>query len=194
LRVFGREVDSCQTDLEIALAPLDPAVVGAKIGALEAKNNAKTPIGASLDRIATDLAAAQGERLVIVLTDGEETCGGDPSASIERLRKASASTRVSIVGFAIDDAKLAASFRHWSDLGAGTYFDAKDAAGLAAAMSQALQPTFELVDAQGTVVAEGLAGGEPVKAAPGRYSARIKGTSRGQTLVVKARQTTAVKL
>ena len=194
LRVFGREVDSCQTDLEISLAPLNAAAVGAKIGALEAKNNAKTPIGASLDLVASDLSAATGERLVIVLTDGEETCGGDPAASIDKLRKASSTTRVSIVGFAIDDAKLAASFRHWSDLGAGAYFDAKDAAGLATAMSQALQATFELVDAQGTIVAEGLAGGASVTVAPGSYSARIKGgTGRGQTIVVKAKETTAIR-
>lgn len=194
LRVFGREVDSCQTDLEIPLAPLTAAVVGAKIGALEAKNNAKTPIGASLDLVATDLAAAKGERLVIVLTDGEETCGGDPAASIDTIRKASSSTHVSIVGFAIDDPKLAASFRHWSDLGAGMYFDAKDAAGLAAALSQALQPTFEVVTAQGIVVAEGSVGGEPVKVAPGNYAARIKGQTRSQTIVVKAQETTAAKL
>lgn len=194
LRVFGREVDSCQTDLEIALAPLDAAAVGSRIAALEAKNNAKTPIGASLDLVATDLAAAKGERLVIVLTDGEETCGGDPAVSIETLRKASNTTRVSIVGFAIDDAKLAASFRHWSDLGAGMYFDAKDANGLATAMSQALQSTFEIVTAQGIVVAQGVVGGEPVRVAPGSYSARIKGQARSQTIVVRTGETTDVRL
>ena len=194
VRVFGREVDSCQTDLEISLAPLNAAAVSAKIGALEAKNNAKTPIGASLDKVADDLRAATGERVVIVLTDGEETCAGDPAASIEKLRKASATTRVSIVGFAIDDEKLAAAFRHWSDLGAGMYFDAKDATGLSKALSQALQPTFEIVNAQGVVVAEGLAGGDPVKVAPGSYTARIKGTTRSQNVTVKATETASVAL
>ena len=55
-RVFGREVDSCQTDLDIALGPLDRAAVAGRIGKLEAKNNAKTPIGASLEKVADDLA------------------------------------------------------------------------------------------------------------------------------------------
>jgi hypothetical protein len=194
LRVFGKEIDSCQTDLEIPLAPLNAATVTAKIGALEAKNNAKTPIGASLEAVAKDLSAAK-ERVVIVLTDGEETCGGDPAAAIEKLRKSSAPTRVSIVGFAIDDAKLAASFRHWSTLGDGMYFDAKDADGLSRALTQALQPAFEIVNAQDIVVAEGLAGGEPLRVAPGTYKARVKGTgSRAQSVVVKAQETTAVKL
>jgi hypothetical protein len=74
------------------------------------------------------------------------------------------------------------------------YFDAKDADGLSRALSQALQPSFELVNAQGIVVAEGLAGGEPVRVAPGSYSARVKGQEkRSQSIVVKARETTAVK-
>ncbi|MES1263027.1 MAG: hypothetical protein ABUL69_01645, partial [Peristeroidobacter soli] len=45
-RVFGREVDSCQTDLDVPVAPLNPAAVGQRIAALVAKNGAKTPIGA----------------------------------------------------------------------------------------------------------------------------------------------------
>ncbi|HEY6125451.1 MAG TPA: hypothetical protein VIV63_12435, partial [Steroidobacteraceae bacterium] len=47
-RVFGREVDSCQTDLDIPVGPLNPTAVGQRIAALVAKNGAKTPIGASL--------------------------------------------------------------------------------------------------------------------------------------------------
>ncbi|MES1263523.1 MAG: hypothetical protein ABUL69_04150, partial [Peristeroidobacter soli] len=50
-RVFGREVDSCQTDLDVPVAPLNPAAAGQRIAALVAKNGAKTPIGASLDKV-----------------------------------------------------------------------------------------------------------------------------------------------
>ena len=103
MRVFGREVDSCQTDLDLPLKPLDPAVVAAYIAKLVVKNNAKTPIGASLDKVADDLKAVRGERLVILLTDGEETCGGDAAAAIEKLKKSGVGLRVNIVGFAIDD-------------------------------------------------------------------------------------------
>lgn len=195
LRVFGRELDSCQTDLEIPLSPLDAAAVGAKIGKLEAKNNAKTPIGASLEKVASDLQAVKGERLVILLTDGEETCGGDPAAAIEQLRKTGTSVRVNIVGFAIDDTKLAATFRHWSDLGSGMYFDAKDAAGLSSAMLQAMRPGFEIVNAQGKVIASGVAGGEPVRVMPGTYTVRLMAkTGKPQQVVVKAKETAAVKL
>lgn len=195
LRVFGREVDSCQTDLDIALGPLNPSAVGSKIAALEAKNNAKTPIGASLEKVIDDLKDARGERLVIVLTDGEETCGGDPAAAIQKLQAAGITTRVNIVGFAIDDPKLAATFKHWSDLGKGTYFDAKDASGLNEAMARALRPVFEVVDSKGQVIAEGLANDEAVRVPAGSLAVRIKGsTAKATPVVVKSKETTSVEL
>jgi von Willebrand factor type A domain-containing protein len=193
-RVFGREVDSCQTDLEIPLGPLDRAAVSARIGKLEAKNGAKTPIGASLDKVAEDLRSVRGERLVILLTDGEETCGGDPAAAIEQLKKAGVALRVNIVGFAIDDPRLAATFRHWSDAGGGLYFDASDAAGLGKALSQATQAGVELVDGDGKVVAQGLAGETPLTAMPGAYTVRLKGQSgKSQPVTIRSKETTAVR-
>jgi hypothetical protein len=194
LRVFGRELDSCQTDLEIPLRPLDPAATAAKIAQLEAKNNAKTPIGASLEQVANDLSAANGERLVILLTDGEETCNGDPAAAIEKLKKGGVDVRVNIVGFAIDDAKLAATFRHWAKAGEGQYFDAQDAAGLGAALARATQPGFELLNAQRQVIAEGLVGGDAVRALPGAYIVRLKGQAeRTQSITVRSKETTTAR-
>jgi hypothetical protein len=111
------------------------------------------------------------------------------------LKRAGTTVRVNIVGFAIDDAKLAATFRHWSALGNGQYFDAKDAASLAAAMAQAMRPRFEVLDAQGKVVAEGVAGGEPVPAMPGSYTVRPSAQAgKPQPVVVKPKQTSKVTL
>lgn len=190
LRVFGREVDSCQTDLDVPLGPLNPAAVGQRIAALQAKNGAKTPIGASLAKASDDLKGASGEKLIVLITDGEETCGGDPAAEIEKLRKAGVSTRVSIVGFALDDEKLAATFKRWSDLGGGAYFDAKDAAGLEKALTAALRPVFEVLNAQDQVIASGIVGGDAVPAPAGNHTVRIKGRAdAGKPVVVKPQET-----
>jgi hypothetical protein len=95
----------------------------------------------------------------------------------------------------IDVARLAATFRHWSDTGGGLYFDARDAAALDRAMTQALQPAVELVDAKGRVVAQGLAGGEPLQAMPGGYTVRLKGQpAKAQAVTVTAKETAAVRL
>jgi hypothetical protein len=101
---------------------------------------------------------------------------------------------VNIVGFAIDDPRLAATFRHWSDTGGGHYFNATDAAGLGRALSQATRAAVELVDGKGQVVAQGLAGGEPLSAMPGTYTVRLKGQSgKSQPVTIRSKETASVQ-
>ena len=131
----------------------------------------------------------------MLITDGEETCGGDPAGEIEKLRKAGIGTRISIVGFALDEPQLAATFRRWSDLGGGAFFDAKDAAGLEKSLSAALRPGFEVLNAQGQVLASGVVGGDPVSVPAGNHSVRIKGrTDAGKPVVVTPKETASVAL
>ncbi len=193
MRVFGREVNSCQTDLFIPVSPLNPANVAGQIAKLDAKNGAKTPIGASLAKAASDLASVKGERLVVLLTDGEETCDGDPAAEIEKLQKSGLGVRVSIVGFAIDEPNLAVTFRQWAKAGNGAFFQANDAAGLSTALAQAMRPGFEVVDAKSQVVAEGVAGVDTVKVMPGNYTVRLKGQKgTPKAVTVKQKETSTV--
>jgi hypothetical protein len=194
MRVFGREVNSCQTDLFIPVSPLNGATASAQIAKLEAKNGAKTPIGASLAKVTEDLASVKGERLVVLLTDGEETCDGDPAAEIEKLQKAGLGVRVSIVGFAIDEPSLAVTFKQWAKAGNGAFFEANDAAGLSNALAQAMRPGFEVLDAKSQVVAEGVAGSDPVKVMPGSYTVRLKGQKTApQPVTVKPKEAATVK-
>ncbi len=177
LRVFGhKEADSCRTDLEESLAPLDVARVDAKLKTLQAKNLAKTPIARSLELVAKDLKTVTGERIVVLVTDGEETCDGDPAAVIEALKQNGIDVRVNIVGFAIDDADLKARFRYWADLGGGDYHDAASAAGLEQSMTAVLQAPYDVLDAAGAVVASGMVGDDGVDLPPGSYTVRTRTT------------------
>jgi hypothetical protein len=183
LRVFGKEIGSCRSDLEMPLAPLDPNAAAQRIAALVAKNNAKTAIGASLEQAQSDLAAAKGERLLVLITDGEETCGGDPLAAIEKLKRAGVNVTLNIVGFAIDDAKLRAAFEQWSELGGGRYFDGRDAAALDAGVQAAFRRAFDVLDASNETIARGIVGGDPIELMPGSYTVR----SGAQTKAVDVR-------
>lgn len=174
LRIFGhREARSCRTDLEVPLGPLQPDRLISAVRAAKPKERSKTPLAASLDAVASDLGRADGTKVVVLLTDGRETCDGDPAASIESLREAGLDVRLNIVGFAIDDDELAAEFERWSVLGGGRYFDADNETALAGAMQQALQPKFQVLDDSADVVAEGTAGGDPVTLPAGTYSVRL---------------------
>jgi hypothetical protein len=127
--------------------------------------------------MAADLAKATGPRMIVLLTDGEETCDGDPAAAIQALRAAGVHTRVNIVGLAIDSATTKKTFQEWARLGGGAYFDADDAAGLAEAVGRAARQPYRVLDASGAVRAEGVVGGEPVVLPPGAYVLETLGES-----------------
>lgn len=193
LRVFGhRRPDACDTELLAPLAPLEPGAAARALGGVQARNLAKTPIAASLARVADDLAGVEGPALVILVTDGEETCGGDPAAAIQALRQAGFEVRVNIVGFAIDEFALREQFARWAELGGGAYFDAQSAKALAAALRQSLQVPFTVFDPAGRRVASGIVDGEALELPAGEY--RLRSGAGTVTVQVAAGETVTVEL
>jgi len=177
LRAFGhREPRSCETWLEVPPAPLDRQALTTVIARIKPQMESRTPLGASLAAVGEDLADLQGPKRVVVLTDGDETCRGDPAAAIEGLKEAGIDVRVSIVGFEIDDAAVRQDFERWATLGGGRYFDAHDEAELTRALQDALRPKVEILDAGGEVVAEGAVGDKAIRVAPGTYTVRVLST------------------
>jgi len=184
LRVFGhREADSCRTDLEIDLGPLNPGAVTSTISGINAMNLARTPIGASIGHVPSDLAGVTGQRVLVVLTDGEETCEGDAASEIAALRALGWDIRVNIVGFAIDDADLQQTFESWAAAGGGEYFNATSADDLGEAMTRAVATRFEVIDENGDMVASGLTGGDPITLATGDYRVVSPGGEIAVTII-----------
>ncbi len=174
LRVYGhREKRSCRTDLEIPLGPLEPQRLLAAIDRIDPKPYSKTPLAESIRRVAQDLKQAEGRRLVVLLTDGEESCNGDPGAAIRALRSQGIDVQLNIVGFTIDDDALQRTFAGWAEAGGGRYFDADNEDELFAALRDAFSPAFEVIGAHGRRVASGVVGGDPVSVEPGSYRVRI---------------------
>ena len=185
LRAFGTGGrGSCASTAALPLGPLDADGARAAIDAVRAEDGAKTAIAASLREVAGDLAgAAAGTgagagQLVILITDGEETCGGDPEAEIAALRAAGVDVRLNIVGFDLDGSELAADFARWAAAGGGAFFDAGDAASLDAAVAAALAPGFRVIGADGAVVARGTVGAPAIPVPAGLYDIQIDGGDR----------------
>lgn len=144
LRTFGDTPDSCDTNLAVPLQPLDPGAMASTIDQLPVVNLVRTPIAASLEAVASDLGEAPGPKIVVLVTDGEETCDGDPAAAIGGLVDQGFDVHVNIVGFALNDDALRATFQEWARLGQGSYFDATNAEQLGAAIAAAVQAPFEV--------------------------------------------------
>ncbi len=195
LRTFGDTPDSCNTDLAMPPGPLDPATMAGTMATLPIVNLVRTPIGAALDAVVQDLAGASGPKVVVLVTDGEETCDGDPAAAIAALVASGIDVRVNIVGFAIDDAALQTTFAEWADLGNGQYFDAANASELNRAVAQAILPAYEVIGEDGSVVATGLVDSEPVSLPPGTYTIVIRTTPEiiiENVVIESATETTVV--
>jgi len=174
VRVFGhKEPGSCRTDLEIPLKPLDPAAASRTIESVNAMNLAKTPIADSLALVETDLRQANGPKVVVLLTDGEETCEGDPEKVIKSLKDKGIEVTLNIVGLAIDDTELESQFSNWAGLGGGRYFSARDQEGLSQSFKEALQIPYSVYDQSGSLVAGGLVGGESLELEAGIYRVTV---------------------
>jgi hypothetical protein len=159
LRAYGhRRPDDC-TDSQLLAAPgpfFREALV-AQIRAVQPVNLGRTPIAASLEAAAADLAAAPGETLVVLVSDGEESCEGDPVAAAAALHGARPEVRVSVVGFDIAP-ELRERLAAIAAAGGGEYLDAADLDELTAALQRVATPGFRLLDAEGAEVGAGSLG------------------------------------
>jgi Mg-chelatase subunit ChlD len=163
----------CGSTLVTPLEPLDRQRMLATIKGLKAARQTRTPIAATLEQVASDLARAEGMAIVVLVTDGAETCRGDPEAVIRELAASGLDIRLNIVGFAIDDAGLQDQLARWAELGGGQAFTADDAQSLAAGIAAALAAPFRVLDATGVEVARGVVGGDAVSLPPGRYTVEV---------------------
>src|SRR5690606_34368557 len=171
LRAFGHVApNSCETRLDVPLAPLDRAAAHAAVAAIEPKLLSQTAIADSLSLAVDDLARAAGPRTVILITDGAESCGGDPAAAAAELR-AAGDTAIAIVSLALEPDGLAV-FEGLAEEIDATYVDVGSFEGLSEALTAALSPAFEVFDQAGELVATGRVG-DSVELPMGLYSVRV---------------------
>ncbi len=105
-----------------------------------------TPIAASVTAAGEDLKAfADRRRQIVLITDGEETCGGDPIAAIRALADICVDTNLHIVGFDLDP-KARAEMQANAAAGCGLYIDAPTAFELEEAMLKITEVVADKID------------------------------------------------
>jgi Ca-activated chloride channel family protein len=92
--------ESCR-DIEqvFGLAPVDAAGYVDAVQGISAIGY--TPIADSIQRAARDLPP-DGFNSIILVSDGEETCGGDPCALAEALKASDSEVTIHVVGYAVN--------------------------------------------------------------------------------------------
>jgi len=136
LRVYGARVAALEEgaceDSELVV-PVDGFDRDGLLGAVRGTQaKGATPIAYSLELALDDLRDADGRAIVVLVTDGIESCGGDVRAAVEALAAAGLEVDLRIIGFDLDDLAIR-SFE-----GLGTFENARSAEDLAAALGRAV--------------------------------------------------------
>jgi len=133
LRVYGQNFSidekeqSCQdSELIYPMGPIDSEVFNQKIQSIKAK--AYTPIAFSLAEARKDFSA-KDNRFIVLVSDGIETCGGDPCQVARDIQSSETPLIIHSIGFDVDE-KAREQLVCIAEVSGGKYFDAKDAKGL----------------------------------------------------------------
>ncbi|MEC1259283.1 VWA domain-containing protein [Bacillus swezeyi] len=86
-----------------------------------------SPIAKSLYDVKDDLADKDGKNYVYIVTDGEETCGGDPVQAAKDLRQSNIKTIVNIVGLDVKTVKEKEKLKKVAKAGGGKLIEAESA-------------------------------------------------------------------
>ncbi|MBI2995931.1 MAG: VWA domain-containing protein [Candidatus Melainabacteria bacterium] len=101
-----------------------------------------TPITYSLSQAVQDLSPYQGERSIILISDGLETCGGDPCQLAHTLKASNIDLKIDVVGFGIKDDWAARQQLKCIALNtSGRYFAADSAEELTRSLSESINKT-----------------------------------------------------
>src|SRR5262249_21342584 len=123
----------CQ-DIEV-VAPLGsdrPAVEQAMNGL---RPMGSTPLAAAIRKVAHELQPHPGEATVVLVSDGEDSCGGDPCAATREARAAGVNVRYNVLAFATTEAETA-RLQCVAREGGGRYFTIANRAELPAALAE----------------------------------------------------------
>lgn len=170
-RAFAHRVDqankeaSCKdTELVAPVATGMSDLIKAAVTNLTPKGY--TPLAHSLSLAGNDFPNAQGERQksIILLSDGEETCGGDPVAEIKALKAKNIAVKVYAIGFDVDE-KSRQQLKSIAQESGGEYFDAKNQEELRRALQAAADKSLVINKAGPTVYGQELRGGDTFETA-----------------------------
>lgn len=142
IRAYGHQFivaqHNCEdTELLFPLGIVDKNSAMNKINSLSPQGY--TPIEYSLQKAINDFPAAQKgvSNVIILVSDGEETCDGNPCQIAEEMKKSGIETTIHAIGFNVDSV-AEKQLQCIADATGGKYFDAENADDLATVLLEAV--------------------------------------------------------
>jgi Mg-chelatase subunit ChlD len=180
LRAYGsqhkREAFDCKdTKLLVASSSNNRDEIRAAVSQL--RPNGQTPLGYALEQVPRDFAGFRGERAVVLVTDGIESCQGNAPAAARALQ-ARGPVPVHVIGFGLGNAEDEdlASLRAIADASGGKFLTAGSAEELRNALSTTVGTPFRILRGKTPVSRGTLGANEVVRLPAGEYRVRLDST------------------
>lgn len=133
----------------------------------------QTPIAFALNQATEDFGTLQDDRALVLVTDGIESCGGDPAQAARELREQG--IMVHLIGFGLGNAadEDTASLQAVANASGGRYVTAGSAEELKDALVQTVATTFSVFKGNTEVASGSLGSNEPLFLPEGDYRVRL---------------------
>jgi Mg-chelatase subunit ChlD len=178
LRVYGhqhsRELKNCE-DSEL-LIPLGTGNANEIRDAIERfKPRGQTPLGYSVEQVPADFGSFQGERAVVLITDGIESCDGDAVAAARGFQEEGRHRPVHVIGFGFEPGQeeALADLRRIADTTDGKFITAGDGGELRRALAETAGTIFSIWREARQVAAGTLGANEVFQLPAGDYTLRL---------------------
>jgi len=133
----GKSENSC-SNVEVRLRPTPDAAREILQIAEGVRPAGRTPLTRSVERAIEVLKDSPQPAEIVVLTDGEDTCGGDPCGLARRTMAEAAGTTIHVVGFRLPSHSETSGARCLADGTGGKFVIAETTAELTDALRQTL--------------------------------------------------------
>ncbi len=136
-----REGDCEDIETVVPIGPLDRGALTGRIGELNPKG--KTPITRSVEEAFASVRGREEPTTIVLVSDGLETCGGDPCATVRAAAEEGIDFVLHVVGFDVAKEDVS-SLECAAQAGNGLYLTAETAGELGAALDRAVAMPAEV--------------------------------------------------
>ena len=158
LRIYGANFNPAETKekacadsvLVVPMNGINAALLKQKINNTSAAGF--TPIAYSLELAGKDfMSAKENTNIIVLVSDGQETCGGDPVSVAKKLVEQGFTIKIHTIGFAVDT-ETRKQLEDIAKATGGNYYNAEDSAQLTASLEEIKKRSLEEYESSGKAV------------------------------------------
>ena len=147
------------------------------------KPTGQTPIAYALNQAGRDFGTLESDRIIVIVSDGIESCGGDPVQAADALREQGITAH--LIGFGLGNAadEDTASLRAVANATGGRYVTASSAEELQAALAETVATSFSVYQGDSEVASGSLGSAGAMLLPEGDYRVQLHSSPPVETYV-----------